>query len=137
MVQAKDRLSRTPRISENVFRLISTVFRIFRKPLLLQPETACKVTLAGCYLLRFLRKSASKNIYNPTGTFDSDYSDSRDVIPRAWRNDNGNQPWLKSFTQNTQKESTACPASEKHVRLFYDTRRRSSLAIRKLLKFIF
>lgn len=82
------RLSRARRISENVFGLISNVFRIFRKPLLLEPQTACKVTLAGCYLHNFLRKSASKSIYNPPGTFDSDCSDSRDVIPGAWRNDN-------------------------------------------------
>lgn len=62
------RLSRARRIAENVFGILSSTFRVFRKPLLLEPKSACKVVLAGCYRHNFLRKRASKNIYNPPGT---------------------------------------------------------------------
>lgn len=56
------RLSRGRRVSENVFGIISSVFRVFRKPMLLEPNTATKVVLAAIYLHNFLRRSPSKNI---------------------------------------------------------------------------
>ncbi|XP_028140337.2 uncharacterized protein LOC114334492 [Diabrotica virgifera virgifera] len=47
------RLSRARRISENVFGMLSSIFRIFRKPLLLEPETAEVVVMACIYLHNF------------------------------------------------------------------------------------
>lgn len=61
------RLSRARRVSENTFGIIASVFRILRKPILLEPKTAKKVILAIVYLHNFLRKSESKTIYNPNG----------------------------------------------------------------------
>ncbi|XP_022180908.1 protein ALP1-like [Myzus persicae] len=43
------RLSRARRVSENTFGIISSVFRILRKPILLEPKTAKKVVLAIVY----------------------------------------------------------------------------------------
>lgn len=50
------RLSRACRISMNVFGILSSVFRVFRKPLLLSPEKATRITLAAIHLHNYLRK---------------------------------------------------------------------------------
>ncbi|XP_043262498.1 protein ALP1-like [Colletes gigas] len=98
------RLSRARRISENVFGILSSVFRVFRKPIMLQPNTATKVTLASVYLHNFLRKSGSKNIYNPPGTFDSECSETGNVIAAAWRAESQGST-LTNFTQIGRKSS--------------------------------
>lgn len=65
------RLSRARRVVENSFGIISAVFRVFRKPLLLEPEKAKLITLACVHLHNFLRKSiTSKSNYTPPGSFD-------------------------------------------------------------------
>ena len=61
------RLSRARRVSENAFGIISSVYRILRRPMLLEPERAKKVVLALLYLHNFFRKSNSRAIYNPSG----------------------------------------------------------------------
>jgi hypothetical protein len=55
------RLSRAHSVSENTFR-ISSVFRVLRKPMLLEPKTGKKITLAILYLQNFLRKTMSRAI---------------------------------------------------------------------------
>lgn len=65
---------------ENIFGILSSVFRIFRKPLLLDPKKATNITLAAIYLHNYLRNSPSKNIYCPSGTFDSECLDTRVTI---------------------------------------------------------
>lgn len=58
------RLSRARRVVENVFGIISSVFRVLRKPLLLEPHKAQVVVMAIVHLHNFLRNSKnSKNIY--------------------------------------------------------------------------
>lgn len=80
------RLSRARRVVENSFGILSSVFRVLRKPLLLQPEKAELVVMACVYLHNFLRKSkTSKNIYCPNGTLDSEIDEK--VTPGTWRND--------------------------------------------------
>lgn len=79
------RLSRARRVSENAFGIISNVFRVLRKPLLLEPERATKVVLAVLYLHNFLRKSSSRTVYNPPGTFDFESMVTGDVTPGLWR----------------------------------------------------
>lgn len=80
------RLSRARRISENVFGMLSSVFRLFRKPLLLEPETAECVVMACIYLHNFLRTSTrSKNSYTPPGTFDSEDKDTGEILDGSWR----------------------------------------------------
>lgn len=78
------RLSRARRLSENVFGIMSAAFRVFRKPLLLEPEKAVKVTMACIYLHNFLRQSVnSSQVYTPQGTFDSE--EGGQIKPGTWR----------------------------------------------------
>ncbi len=81
------RLSRARRISENVFGIISAVFRILRKPILLEPKVARQVVLAIIHLHNYLRKtSKSRRIYNLCGTYDTECSDTGDIIQEGiWR----------------------------------------------------
>lgn len=65
------RLSRTRRVAENVFGISSAVFRVLRKPMLLEPEKAKLVVMTIVYLHNFLRRNKeSRKIYTPPGTFD-------------------------------------------------------------------
>lgn len=98
------RLSRARRISENVFGILSSVFRIFRKPLLLNLDKATEVTLAAIYLHNYLRKSPSKYIYFPPGTFDSECPDTGRITPEAWRKDGSHQTLL-NFQRIPRKSS--------------------------------
>lgn len=78
------RLSRCRRVVENVFGIYSSVFRILRKPLLLEPQKAEIVVLTIVYLHNFLRKSkASRNLYNPPGSFDIE--EEGQLIEGSWR----------------------------------------------------
>lgn len=79
-------LSRCRRVVENVFGITSSVFRLLRKPLLLQPQKAEIVVLTIVFLHNFLRKSkASRNIYNPPGSFDIE--EDGQLIEGSWRQD--------------------------------------------------
>ena len=67
------RLSRARRVVENVFGICSSVFRILRKPMLLQPEKAEIIALTIVYLHNFLRNSkSSRASYCPSGMLDND-----------------------------------------------------------------
>lgn len=57
------RLSRARRVVENGFGIISAVFRVLRKPMLLEPEKAELVVMTIIFLHNFLRKSHSSRIY--------------------------------------------------------------------------
>nr|CAI5823709.1 unnamed protein product [Callosobruchus analis] len=80
------RLSRARRVVENVFGIMSSIFRVLRKPMLLNPQNATNIVMACSLLHNFLRKSrTSSSRYTPPGTFDSD-NDGR-IIPGTWRQD--------------------------------------------------
>nr|XP_022910597.1 uncharacterized protein LOC111421654 [Onthophagus taurus] len=79
------RHSRARRVVENAFGILSAVFRVLRKPMLLQPETASKVTLTTVYLHNFLRKRSSREIYPPPGMIDTDRTG--EIIDGTWRSD--------------------------------------------------
>lgn len=81
------RLSRARRVVENVFGILSTVFIVLRKPILLSPERTQTVVMAAAYLHNFLRNS--RNVYTPQGTFDQE-DDLGNLIPGNWRE--GNDP---------------------------------------------
>ena len=66
------RLSRARRIVENVFGIMSAVFRVLRKPMLLEPEKVEIVVMAIAYLHNFLRRSGSRNIYTPPDFLDQE-----------------------------------------------------------------
>lgn len=66
------RLSRARRVVENSFGILSAVFRILRKPILLEPSKASIVIQCCVYLHNFLKKSSSRNIYMPQGSLDEE-----------------------------------------------------------------
>lgn len=80
------RLSRARRVVENVFGIMASVFRVFRKPMVLEPEKVSNVTLACVLLHNFMRRSlSSATFYTPPGTFDTEVDG--EIIPGSWRND--------------------------------------------------
>lgn len=82
------RLSRARRVVENVFGIMSSVFRVLRKPMLLEPNEVSNIALACALLHNFLRKSnTSKKVYIPQGTFDMKTAETD--IPGSWRQDRG------------------------------------------------
>lgn len=77
---------RARRVVENVFGILSVVFRVLRKPLLLEPEQAQKVVLACTHLHNFLRRSnSSSTSYTPSGTFDYEDTNTATLVPGQWR----------------------------------------------------
>ena len=60
------------------------MFRVLRKPVLLEPEKAQLVAVTIACLHNFLRRSSdSTAIYTPPGTFD--YEENGRVIEGSWR----------------------------------------------------
>lgn len=87
------RLCRARRVVENVFGISSSVFRVLRKPMLLEPEKAEVVVMAVAHLHNFLRKSMnSVNIYTPSGTFDREVGGQ--ITEGNWRSENNNMTSL-------------------------------------------
>lgn len=82
------RLSSARVVVENVFGILSSRFRIFRKPILLDPNKASVVTMSCILLHNFLRRSeTSSTIYTPASTVDI-FDDNGTLIQLgSWRND--------------------------------------------------
>lgn len=75
------RISRARRVVENVFGLLSSVFRIFHTSFELEVETVKCATLATCYLHIFLRRNKrAPRLYTPPATFDMEDTDFN-IIP--------------------------------------------------------
>lgn len=80
------RLCRARRVVENVFGILASVFRVFRKPMVLEPEKATNVTLTCVLLHNFLRRSkVSRRRYTPPGTFDTEVDG--ELVEGSWRMD--------------------------------------------------
>jgi hypothetical protein len=79
------RYARARRVIENAFGILSSVFRVTRKPLILQPESAKWVTLSCAYLNNCLRNSSSVETYSPAHVFDYE-DDEGNVTNGTWRN---------------------------------------------------
>nr|CAI5847068.1 unnamed protein product [Callosobruchus analis] len=76
------RLSRARRIVENVFGIMASVFRVFRKPMQLNVDNVEKITKACVYLHNYLRKSkTSRSLYTPSGSFDNEDLENGTIIP--------------------------------------------------------
>nr|CAI5845544.1 unnamed protein product [Callosobruchus analis] len=85
------RLSRARRVVENAFGILSVVFRVLRKPMLLEPHKAAKVVLACIYLHNYLRRSkSSRNIYTRQDTFDQEIDGK--IIQGSWRQEREANP---------------------------------------------
>ncbi|KAL4083272.1 hypothetical protein QTP88_028602 [Uroleucon formosanum] len=89
------RFSRGRRVVENLFGILASVFRIFRKPMLVEPNKAEIITLACLHLHNYLRKSpSSQQSYWQPGTVDYENVDTGEITRGTWRND---QVGLNSF----------------------------------------
>ncbi|XP_008180263.1 uncharacterized protein LOC103308527 [Acyrthosiphon pisum] len=84
------RLSRARRVVENVFGIISSVFRVLRKPLLLNPEKSELIIMTIAHLHNFLRRNnTSAAVYTPNGIFDSEVNGN--FIEGTWRETNNEE----------------------------------------------
>jgi len=98
------RLCRARRVVENVFGISSSVFRVLRKPILLEPEKAEIIIMVVAHLHNFLRKSMhSVNMYTPPGTFDTE--NNGELTQGSWRMENQNANTLVSL-RNVPRRST-------------------------------
>jgi hypothetical protein len=78
------RLSRARRIVENVFGIASAIFRVLRKPMLLEPNKAELIVMTVAHLHNFLKSSSTScSLYTPRGTFDTEIEGK--VIEGAYR----------------------------------------------------
>lgn len=78
------RLNRARRVVENAFGIISSVFRVLRKPMLIQPETVQLVVAAIIYLHNYLRRHSAHQ-YTPHGVLD--YKKNGELVVGSWGND--------------------------------------------------
>ena len=85
------RLSRARRIIENTFGIMATKFRIFRRPLIANPDKVTRITKAACCLHNYLKiteasTSASSRPYCPPGYVDREDKDGI-IVPGDWRHE--------------------------------------------------
>ncbi len=76
------RLSQGRRVVENAFGISSSVFRVLRTPLLLEPDKAELIVMTVSLLHNYLR-THSPHLYMPTGSLDSEVNGI--VTEGAWR----------------------------------------------------
>lgn len=106
------RLSRARRIIENVFGIMSAVFRVLRSPILLSPEKACSVTKACAVLHNFLMKR-NRIVYAPNNTFDR-FLDDGSVIEGSWRSENQGQGFQSFY--NLESSNSRASQNAKLIR---------------------
>lgn len=80
------RLSTARVVVENTFGLLTSVFRIFRRPINLHPDSVSQIVMSCILLHNFLRKSrTSSSRYSPPGTFDT-YDENGSLVRNGlWR----------------------------------------------------
>lgn len=116
------RLSRARRVSENVFGVLSAIFRVLRKPLLLQPEKAKTIVSACIYLHNYLRGSIdSKHCYTPGGTFDSEDKDTGEIICGNWRKDVAGETTFLPLKKTGRKSSLEAQNIRQEFTNFFQT----------------
>lgn len=82
------KLSSSRVVVENAFGILASRFRIFRKPILLNPEKTTIITMTCVLLHNFLRNSSTSSaIYTPPGTIDVYNINDQLVVPGSWRNE--------------------------------------------------
>lgn len=107
------RLSRARRVVENAFGILSVVFRVLRKPMLLDPQKAAKVVLTCIYLHNYLRRSkSSRNIYTRQGIFDQEIDG--ELVDGSWR---------KEIEENSSSFLSMKKVARKSAELYKDNRK--------------
>lgn len=89
------RLSRARRIVENVFGIISSVFRVLRKPMLLQPDNPELVVMAIVLLHNYLKRH-SRNVFITPGLVDQEVEGI--LNEGSWRRNNDDMTSLLPIT---------------------------------------
>ena len=108
------RLSRARRIVENAFGLMSSIFRVLRKPILLSPIRVDSIILAICCLHNYLlSRNISANVYATEGTFDRENHETGEIIPGTWRR---NGISTDKFTPLAQQGSNNYSNDAKQIR---------------------
>lgn len=106
---------------ENVFGIMTSVFRILRKPMLLQPDKAATVTMACVYLHNFLRKSrTSQRYYSPPESFDRVVNNV--FIPGTWRNEEQSNGLIPLVSQPRRATMLAQNIREEFAEYLYSIR---------------
>src|SRR3978361_618734 len=102
---------------------MASVFRVFKKPLLLQPNTVSQLTMTCVLLHNFLRRSkTSVQLYTSPGTLDSYDENGRLVRPGSWRQDEENLRSIRSMCHVARKPPlNALKVREKFTTYFYTT----------------
>ena len=122
------RLSRARRVIENTFGILSTRWRIFRRPIVGQPEKAIAITKAACCLHNYLQAKnkalvADEQYYCPPGY--TDHEDRRGNISNGrWRSSAQNQSCLRPIgrvSSNTYTKKAAL-VREKYKNYFLSSR---------------
>lgn len=103
------RLSRARRIVENVFGIQSAVFRVLKKPMLLEPEIAKLVVLACIYLHNFLRKKESDN------AFTHDQEQNGQIIEGSWRQNGENTQSFFPFARLGRRSTKTAEEVRKQI----------------------
>ena len=94
------RLSRARRCVENAFGILCQIFRIFRRPILVDAEKSQKIVLAACSLHNYILMKSSSTSYS--GLADREDDDGT-LIPGIWRNE---ALPTRSFLSIPSKEAT-------------------------------
>lgn len=117
------RLSSARVIVENVFGVLSSVFRIFKKPMELQPKQATLITLSCILLHNFLRRrEASRIVYTPPGTFDT-IVNGEVVKEGSWRLNESQNPAIRSLPNIARRARlSVLQIREEFAGYFYDDR---------------
>lgn len=75
-------------VVENTFGILTTKFRVFRRPLALCPKKVCLITMTCMLLHNYLRKGTiSSQIYTPSGMTDTFDENGKVVKNVSWRNE--------------------------------------------------
>ncbi|GBN84796.1 hypothetical protein AVEN_212124-1 [Araneus ventricosus] len=98
------RLSRARRVVENAFGISSAVFRVLRKPMLLEPETAELIVMTVILLHNYLRVH-SRNLYTPPGTFDHEVNGV--LVEGSWRKE-ANMTSMLQLKRSPRKSTKYC-----------------------------
>ncbi len=80
------RLSRARRTVENAFGLLTSIWRVYQKPIQLTKTNAIKVVLATVVLHNMLRSNnTTRNMYSTIKDIDHEDCSTGDILSREWR----------------------------------------------------
>lgn len=99
------RLSSCRVIVENSFGVVTSIFRVFKKPIEIDISKVSMITMTCILLHNFLRKSQhSRNLYTPPGTFDT--IENGVCIEGSWRQHNTSLSALRTIPPVARRAPT-------------------------------